>query len=180
MIYLLIILAVLARLVPHPPNFAPVMALSLFAGAYLGRFKGVVVALAAMLLSNAILGFYSMPVMLSVYGSMALGGYIGYFIGRRKSVLRVGGAVLFSSILFFIVTNFTVWAAGTMYPKTLDGLMLCYTAAIPYFHNSLAGNVFYTTILFVSYELLGRSVDSRLLIWGKKLGIVRNNGGFDG
>ena len=109
---------------------------------------------------------------------MALVGYFGYVIGHRKSVMRVGAAALGSSVLFFVVTNFTVWAAGTMYPKTIDGLLLCYTAAIPFFHNSLAGNVFYATILFGSYELFGQSVDSRLLKWGRNLGIVRIKGGM--
>jgi len=103
MVYILILVAVFSRLVPHPPNFAPVMALSIFAGAYLGRYKGVAVALAAMLLSNAILGFYLLPVMLSVYGSMALGGYFGSFIGRSKTVMRIGGAVVGSSVLFFVL-----------------------------------------------------------------------------
>lgn len=176
MIYLLILMAVFARLVPHPPNFAPVMALSIFAGAYLGRYKGVVVALAAMLLSNAILGFYALPVMLSVYVSMALGGFFGSFIGRRKTLMRVGGAVLGGSTLFFVVTNFAVWASGTMYPKTLDGLLLCYTAAVPFFQNSLAGNVFYSTILFVTYEFLGQKIDSRMAARGWKLGLAQNQG----
>lgn len=159
MLYILIILGIVGRLLPHPPNFAPVMALGLFAGCYLGWGRGMIVALAAMLISNAIIGFYSWPIMLSVYGSMAAGGLIGGWVARNKSLKRVMSGALAASLLFYLVTNFAVWAAGTMYPKTFEGLIACYVAAIPFFKNSLLADLSYTAVFFGSYELAGPAVN---------------------
>lgn len=159
MLYILIILGIVGRLLPHPPNFAPVMALGLFAGCYLGWRRGAIVALAAMLISNAIIGFYSWPIMLSVYGSMAAGGLIGGWLSRNNSLQRIASGALAASLLFYLVTNFAVWAAGTMYPKTIEGLVACYVAAIPFFQNSLLADLSYTAVFFGSYELAGPAVN---------------------
>ena len=140
------------RLVPHPPNFAPIGAMALFSGAYLGRRTLAFVApLAALLLSDLVLGFYHGQA--TVYFSVALIVMIGMVALQRRSALRIGGAALASSILFFVITNFGMWLSSGFYPRTLAGLEACYVAAIPFFQNSLAGDLFYAALLFGGFAL---------------------------
>jgi hypothetical protein len=143
--------------VPHPPNFTPIGAMALFSGAYLSRRTLAFVApIAAMLLSDVVLGFHSgMPF---VYGSVALIVVIGWLALQHRSPVRIGAAALVGSVLFFAVTNFGTWALSGMYPLTFAGLTACYVAAIPFFQNTLAGDLFYAGVLFGGFALLERSV----------------------
>ena len=142
-----IVLAAALRLVPHPPNFTPIGAMALFSGAYLGRRSLAFVApLAAMLLSDAVLGFYSG--MWVTYLAVALIVVVGAFALQKRSPLRIGVAAIAGSVLFFLVSNFGTWALGDMYPHTNAGLAACYAAAIPFFQKTLAGDLFYATLLF--------------------------------
>jgi hypothetical protein len=156
-ILIAIVVAATLRLAPHPPNFTPIGAMALFSGAYLIR-RGLAFAvpLAAMLLSDAVLGFHSgMPF---VYGSVALIVLIGWLGLRRVSSLSVVAAALVSSVLFFVVTNFGTWAVSGMYPLTLAGLAACYIAAIPFFQNTVVGDLFYSGVLFGGFALLERAI----------------------
>jgi hypothetical protein len=147
-----ILVAAALRLVPHPPNFTPIGAMALFSGAYLGRRSLAFVApLGAMLLSDAVLGFYSG--FWVTYLAVALIVLVGWLALPRVSVLRVGGAAIASSVLFFVVSNFGTWALSGMYPHTLAGLSACYVAAIPFFQNTVAGDLFYATLLFGGFKL---------------------------
>lgn len=151
----MILAAAFSRLVPHPPNMASVTAVALFAGAYFSdRRLAFAVPLAALLLSDVVLGFY--PEMVVVYASFALIVCIGLWLQKRRSVVRIGGAAVAGSVLFFLLTNFGVWAFGSLYPRTLVGLVTCYTAAIPFFRNTLAGDLLYTLVLFGGFSLLER------------------------
>jgi hypothetical protein len=158
-----ILLAAALRLVPHPPNFTPIGAMALFSGAYLGRRSLAFVApLGAMLLSDAFLGFYSG--MWVTYLAVALIVAVGWLALSRVSVLRVAGAAVMSSIVFFLVSNFGTWALSGMYSHTPAGLAACYIAAIPFFQNTLAGDLFYATLLFGGFriaELLVPRIDRR-------------------
>jgi len=146
------------RLVPHPPNFTPIGAMALFSGAYLGRRALAFLApLAALLLSDLVLGL-GYPGMNFVYAATALTVLIGWTVSTRRSVLRVAAAALASSILFFVVTNFGMWLFSGFYPVTLGGLAACYVAAIPFFQNSLAGDLFYTGLLFGGFALAQRAL----------------------
>ena len=145
------------RLVPHPPNFTPIGAMALFSGAYLGRrWLAFAAPLAALVLSDLVLGFY--PEVIFVYLSVAAIVLIGRSLWRRKTVLGVGFAALASSVLFFAVTNLGVWLVMDYYPKDLGGLVACYVAAIPFFQNTIAGDLFYATVLFGGFALLERSL----------------------
>jgi hypothetical protein len=152
-----ILVAAVLRLVPHPPNFTPVGAIALFAGAYIGRRAIAFAApLGALLLSDLVLGFY--PELAFVYLGTAAAVVIGWTVAGRKSILGVGLAALASSVLFFTVTNFGVWLLMDYYPKTLAGLAACYTAAIPFFQNTLAGDLFFSFLLFGGFALAERQV----------------------
>jgi hypothetical protein len=156
----IIVLAALARLVPHPPNVTPIAAMALFGGAYLAnRRVAFVLPIAAMLLSDLVLGYFlygrtllfSQPV---VYACILATVAIGTLVKDRRSPLQVGSATLVSSILFYVVTNFAVWGGSHLYPHTGAGLAYCYLAAIPFFRNSLIGDMAFTALLFGGFALL--------------------------
>ena len=140
------------RLMPHPPNFSPIDAMALFSGAYLGR-RGIafVAPLAALLLSDIVLGFYHG--MATVYATVALIVVIGWWVSSRRTPLRIAGAAVASSVTFFVITNFGMWLFSGFYPVTYGGLVACYTAAIPFFQNTVAGDLFYTVLLFGGFRI---------------------------
>lgn len=152
----LILLAAFSRLIPHPPNFAPIGAMALFGGAaFADRRLAFVVPLAAMFLSDLAIGIRSGDLSLGmhrlipvVYGSFALIVCLGFWLRRRRTLVPIAGASLAGSLVFFVLTNFGVWALGSSYPKTWEGLVACYVAGIPFFHNTLLGDAFYNTLLF--------------------------------
>jgi len=151
----IVLAAAAMRLIPHPPNFAPIMAIALFGGAYFANKKAAfAVPLAAMYLSDLFLGFDgSMPF---VYGSFALTVCLGLMIQDRRSPLRIGSFALVGSVLFFIITNFGGWLTGHLYPKTAEGLIASYVAAVPFFRNTLLGDAMYTLVLFGGFALAQR------------------------
>ena len=140
------------RLVPHPPNFSPIDAMALFSGAYLGR-RGIafVAPLAALLLSDLVLGFYHGVA--TVYATVALIVVIGWWLSSKRTPLRIGIAAIASSVTFFVITNFGMWLFSGFYPVTYAGLLACYTAAIPFFQNTVAGDLFYSVPLFGGFAL---------------------------
>ncbi|MFH1366397.1 MAG: DUF6580 family putative transport protein [Patescibacteria group bacterium] len=158
--YVLVVLAVLIRILSHerilplPANFAPVAALALFGGLYLGKKYAIIIPLAAEVMADFFIGFYQLPVMLAVWGSFILVGLIGLFIRKKKSITTIISGTLASSLLFFLTTNFAVWAAGSWYPKTLAGLVQCFTLAIPFFRNTILGDLFFVSVFFGIYELV--------------------------
>lgn len=146
--------AALVRLIPHAPNFAPIGAMALFSGSYLDRKTAFLLPLGAMIISDFFIGFDSLASRLTVYGTFAAITLIGIWLRERRSVTNVILASLGASVLFFVTTNFGVWAFSTLYPKTIEGLVMCYTAAVPFFRNTMAGDLFYTGVFFGGYELI--------------------------
>ena len=151
----MILAAAASRLIPHPPNVASITAVALFGGAYLSDKRlAFLVPVAALFLSDLVLGLYSH--MEVIYGSFILVVCVGLMLRRKRTPLRVAGAALSSSIIFFVITNFGVWAFGSLYPKTMAGLATCYVAAIPFFQNTLVGDALYTAVLFGGFALAER------------------------
>lgn len=169
----MILIAGLSRLVPHPWNFTPVEAMALFGGAYFAnRLTAVVVPLLAVLASDLAMSWVSGGLYSSyffsvsffvVYGTLALSAVLGFVLRGRVSFLRVGLAGLAGSVLFFLTTNFAVWATATdvvAYPACTAGLVPCYVAALPFFKGTLIGTAVWSLILFGGYELLRRQMPS--------------------
>lgn len=143
-ILLFVVFAVLFRLMPHPPNFVPITTLALFgASTFKNKWIGLTIPLIAMAISDLFLGFYSISVY--VYLSFFLISLLGRY--WRKIGIK---NVFLSSLLFFIITNFGVWLMG--YPKTLEGFIMCYTLAIPFFGYSLIGDLFFFYVLKYSFQ----------------------------
>ena len=157
----LFLIVALSRLVPHPWNFSPVGALALFAGFIWTDRKWVVWApMAVVLFTDVFIGLHpTMPFVYLAYIIIAL-------LGRRlqkPTWMRVGLGAVLASVLFFLLTNFGVWAITDIYPKTTSGLLECYIAGVPFFHNTFISNVIFAYVLAVGYNLIGLSEQTQVL-----------------
>ncbi len=154
----LILVAALSRLLPHPDNFTPIAAMALVGGVYLEKRYALIIPLVALIISDLFIGFHN--TILFVYGSFIIIGLLGIWLKSHKKPLPIIGTALFSSSLFFIITNFGVWltGGGWFYPKTWAGLVECYTMAIPFYRNTLAGDLIYVAVLFGLFELSAYAV----------------------
>ncbi len=149
----IVVVGIVSRLLPHSPNIVPIGALMLFGGTYLPR-KVFWLPILALLVSDFFIGFYGTD-MFYVYGSFLLTGLIGLWLRSHKRPKFIISGALLSSVLFFIITNFGVWAPpNDWYPHTFDGLVQSYIMALPFFRNSLTGDLGYTVLLFGGYELV--------------------------
>lgn len=156
----IIALTALSRLLPHPPNVTPIAAMALFAGMHFrDRRIAFLSPIAAMFLSDLALGFsvYGASILKSqpaVYLCMLITVVIGRSILNKRSISKIAAATLANAVIFYLVTNFSVWTGDPLYPKTWGGLMACYTAAIPFFRNSLIGDVSFVAVLFGGFAAL--------------------------
>ena len=142
----MIVLAVASRLLPHPPNFAPITGIALFAASKINKkLIAFFLPLVCLFITDLILGLSWIN--LFVYLSFGLISMMGMLV-KRVSILTILG----SSLLFFIVSNFGVWLL--YYPLSLEGLVSCFTLAIPFFGNTLAGDLVYTALLFYSFSTI--------------------------
>lgn len=158
--------AIILRLIPHLPNFAPIAAMALFGGTYLNKKYALLVPIFAMLISDYFIGFYNPWIMFSVYGSFILIGLIGLWLKNHKTVANVLGASLSGSIIFFLVTNFAVWAVPySMYHHNLQGLLQSYIMGLPFLKNTILGDLFYVGALFSLYEIVLLVTLKRRRIW---------------
>jgi hypothetical protein len=148
------------------PNFAPVAAISLFAG-YASRspWRAAWLAPAIMLLSDCVIGFYRPATMFSVYAMLTLPVVAGMFLKSRlsfhepgvgRNLLSFAGLVtssLAASVSFFLVTNFVMWWDYSLYSADLAGLTRCYVSALPFFRNTLCGDLAFSCLMFGSYGI---------------------------
>lgn len=151
----LVAFGVLARILPHPVNFAPVGALGLLAIAYLPKRTGLLVPLLIMFFSDFFIGWHE--TMLFTWGSYMLIGLAGYWVlkkTKKRSVLALSGPV--AAVIFFVVSNFGVWTMGTMYAHSWQGFVRCYEMALPFFTNTLLSDTGFTLGLFLLADLVVR------------------------
>lgn len=161
----MIIGGALMRLLPHEPNFTPIAAIALFGGVYLNKKYALVLPIAAMILADLFLGFnQSTPY---VYVGFLLSGLIGLWLRTHKKFTNILGGTLLSSVLFFLITNFGFWLSFSLYPKTFAGQIEAYIMALPFFRNSLLGDLFYTGLMFGSYEFVKALIAKRAVITAK-------------
>ncbi|MGI8741796.1 MAG: DUF6580 family putative transport protein [Bryobacteraceae bacterium] len=151
----MVALGACARLIPHPWNFTPMIAIGLYAGAKSVKIRaGILITILALLLSDAVIGFYRG--MWYVYAASLLAVMAGRLIRNREGIGAVSIAAFTAGLLFFLTTNFVVWAGGPRYPHTAAGLAACYVAAVPFYQNQVLGDVFYTLALFGGHALISR------------------------
>ena len=144
-----IFLISLTRIFPHPLNFTPILALAIFGGAFLPNKKtALFLPIGAMFLSDLFVGFHSQ--IFAVYGSIILLSYLGNTM-EKKNIRNLAITGISGSLIFFIITNFSVWLSDGLYSMTVDGLIQCYIMAIPFFHNTLISTLLFLGILFFGY-----------------------------
>ena len=145
----LIAFAVVARLLPHVPGFWPFAACALFAGRML-RTPGlaIVVPIVAVALSNTVLPGDDWRIIATVYVAIALPALLGMATKTNRAIFAVPAASVAGSLIFFVLTNFAVWAFGTLYPRTFEGLVQCYIAALPFLDKTVIGDLFWNAVLF--------------------------------
>ena len=155
------------RLVPHPPNFAPIGGVALFGGARLRGWQAYCVPLLAMLVTDPILSRMAGRAAYSwltpvIYACFLINVLLGRFFLRDSSnPARILSIALAGSIQFFLVTNFFVWwMSTTMYPHTWAGLTECYMAALPFLGRTALADLFYSAVLFGAYALMRRRAPS--------------------
>ncbi|TSC92624.1 MAG: hypothetical protein CEN89_554 [Candidatus Berkelbacteria bacterium Licking1014_7] len=146
--------AALARLLPHPANFTPIAAIALFGGRQFSKKISLIIPILALFASDAIIGFYSIKIMLAVYLSFTTTVLLGWQLRKNFSISKMIGLGIISSIVFFLITNAAVWAFSGMYSVNFSGLVLSYWYGLPFFRNELMGTIFYATIIFVCQEII--------------------------
>lgn len=176
---IVILAAVLIRLFPHLPNFAPIGAMALYGGAYLNKKYSIIIVFVTMLISDYLL-LYVSPFSsnwlnfskiypptslfhsstLYVYGSFMIYYLIGRAVAKRKSVATVGIGALAASLQFFLITNAAVWINGA-YARDISGLWQSYVMGIPFFRGTLLGDLFYTGMFFGGYEFIKKVISAR-------------------
>ena len=149
LIFFGVILA-LSRIIPHPPNFTPILASAIMAPMLVkDRWVGMAIPIVAMFISDVIIGFYSYQ--LVIYSSILA---IALVAPMRKNYAMLGMMAVGGSVWFFITTNFAEWIIWDYYPKTIEGLITCYTLAIPFFKHTLISTCLFTGLLTISFKYL--------------------------
>jgi len=148
----LILILSFSRLIPHPWNFTPVLAMGIFSGFYFKNFiLGSFIVICSMFIGDLYLGFHS--TMFFTYISLIIAVALGLFVNKFKltEVLFTG---LASSVCFFAITNFGAWLTLEMYEKNLTGLLQSYVLAIPFFHNTLISTLLYLVVLKLLFNFI--------------------------
>lgn len=166
LIVALIAIGILGRIIPHPPNFTPIIAIALLSSyAFKNKWMIILIPLMSMWISDLVInnylyaGYYDSLLIFSsgflwVYGAIICIALLGTILIKKVKISNIALSSISGSLIFFFITNFGVWISGSMYPKSLFGLIECYTLALPFFGNALVGDLVYCTILFTSYSLV--------------------------
>lgn len=147
-------LGVICRLLPHLPSFAPIAAISLFAGFYFRGVRWTVLpTLIAMLVSDLFLGFYDVRILVTVYAALLIPVFLGCLLRERMRPMYIVLTAVLGSTLFYVTTNFSVWAFSGMYQSNWEGLIRCYVSALPFLKFTVLGDVTWAGIIFGTFAL---------------------------
>ena len=149
---MLIIILAFSRIIPHPANFTPILGMAVFAGTVFDRkIFSFLIPLLAMILSDLFLGFHSDIVI--IYFAICLNVAIGIYFINKISYFKIFVSLVSGSLVFFIITNFAVWVSSGMYTYSLEGLLTCYTMALPFLQNTIISTILYGVGAFFIFEL---------------------------
>ena len=160
--YIVVILSVIilvqSRILPHPPNFTPILAIGIFSGFYFKKFYlSFFILILSMFIGDIYLGFHNK--MFFTYAALSIPVMMGLFINKLK-ITSIFSSSLLSSICFFLITNFGAWITLDMYEKNLSGLINSYILAIPFFHNTLISTFLFLFLFKFLFEFL---IDKKLI-----------------
>ena len=149
---MLIVILAFSRIIPHPANFTPILGMAVFAGTVFDRkIFSFLIPLLAMILSDLFLGFHSGIVI--IYFAICLNVAIGIYFINKISYFKILVSLVSGSLVFFIITNFAVWFSSGMYAYSLEGLLTCYTMALPFLQNTIISTILYGVGAFFIFEL---------------------------
>jgi len=163
-VLVLILIGITFRFLPHAPNFTPIAAIAIFGGVYLNKKMALFLSLIIMAISDIFIGYYEFGLMVFVYGSFLCCVLLGFWLKKHKKWYTIGGSAILSALLFFLITNFAVFVLTSWYPKTVYGLVQCYIMALPFFKNTLLGNLFFTSVFFGAFATANVLVKKALKI----------------
>tara|TARA_Y100000994_G_scaffold155153_1_gene127082 strand:- start:1538 stop:2044 length:507 start_codon:yes stop_codon:yes gene_type:complete len=153
---LFILVGVLTRIIPHPPNFTAIGAIALFGGAFFVDKKlSFLIPISIMLISDFLLGY---QMILSVYISFLIMVFLGFRLAKKHTTIKIINTSIIASIIFFIITNLSVFLTSALYSKNVLGLIECYTLAIPFFMNTLVANIFYSILMFNAFSFVKKRI----------------------
>lgn len=153
LVSLTICMVLLFRWLPHPPNFTPIIGLSIMSATLFKSKKShFLFPLLLMFVTDVFIGFHTL--MPFVYGAILVTTTSGYILKKHTHITTAIGCSLLSSIIFFLISNVGVWMTGTLYAKSMTGLIQCFTAAIPFFHNTVLSTVLFVGVIVSIYKLL--------------------------
>ncbi len=170
-IYLIgiIVIVALSRILPHADNFTPVIAISIFSGAYFyNKVHATLVPLLSIFISDIYLNNIVYTHMLdsfTIFYKGVLWQYFAYivivyigviFLSTNKSFNRIIFSTIFSCLIFFIISNYGFWLNSGLYEKNFSGLLTCYISGIPFFQLTLLGTLFYGAFLFGGTRYINR------------------------
>ena len=150
----IIVIGIITRFIPHPPNFTPILSFALLSGVYSKNNLGIFIPISIMLFSDMVLGSHG--AIIWVYSSLFVVYLIGYYFIKNISFKNVLLGAIAGSFIFFILTNLGVWFIG--YPKNIEGLIACYVAAIPFYKNTLLSAIIYTSAIHAIYVVLSKNI----------------------
>jgi hypothetical protein len=152
---ILILLMIFSRLIPHPPNFTPIIAVAIMSG-YLFKnlYFSISVLFFSMIISDMFFGFYSN--MFFVYFPLFIITYFCFFRNNKINAKNLFIYGISSSLIFFIISNFGVWLLGNMYEKNIAGLINCYIMAIPFLKNTMISTIFFSYLSFISVSAFNK------------------------
>jgi len=151
----LILILAFSRLIPHPPNFTPIIAVAIMSGYFFRNiYLSTIILVITMLITDLIIGFYSN--MLFVYLSLFLIVTLFFKINDKMKLSNLFIFGFVGSLIFYIVSNFGVWALSDMYEGSLAGLAQCYIAAIPFFKNTLFSTIIFSYAAFLANKFLNK------------------------
>ena len=156
-----ILIGVVLRLIPHAPNFTPIIAIALFGGVYLSKKIALILPVLIMLISDIFIGSYEIKLMIFVYASFLICVVLGFWLKKHKKWQTILTSSVLGALMFFLLTNFAVWAFTGWYAKSFSGIIQCYIMALPFFRNTLLGALFYSTVFFGAYEIISVYIKKR-------------------
>jgi len=153
----LILILALARLIPHPPNFTPIVAVAIMSSCFFRNiYLSFAIIIVSMLLADVFIGFYNN--MFFVYLSLLLIAFIFFRISTKIKLQNLFIFGFLGSVIFFLISNFGVWILSGMYEKNLDGLAYCYFLALPFFVNTVLSTIIFTYSAFIANNLFSKNI----------------------
>ena len=157
----IILILTFSRLIPHPPNFTPIIAMAIMSGYFFRNiYLSLFVMLFSMLLADVFIGFYYN--MIFVYLTLFLITFIFFNISNKINSKNLLICSLTGSLVFFIFSNFGVWVLGSLYEKSLTGLVECYILAIPFFLNTLLSTIFFSYSSFIFFNIFEKKIFKKI------------------